>query len=122
MLLLESKICRKQIPKKQLTIFLNICISSHYIVVSFDYGVRGNEDSSSPIDLALAARLAQDAPGLVGDLGSPSAYLDVDPCGYPAVRSGWVDVPQAPGVGGHPGMPELAQLGAHRSWFPATYT
>jgi O-succinylbenzoate synthase len=73
-------------------------------------------------NLALAARLAQDAPGLVGDLGSPSAYLEVDPCGYPAVRSGWVDVPQEPGVGGHPGLPELALLGAHRSWFPAAYT
>ena len=43
-------------------------------------------------NLALAARLAQDAVGLVGDLSDPSTYLERDPCGYPEVRAGWVRV------------------------------
>ena len=37
-------------------------------------------------NLALAARLSQDATGLVSDLGDPADYLAVDPCGYPPVR------------------------------------
>jgi o-succinylbenzoate synthase len=73
-------------------------------------------------NLALAARLAQDATGLVSDLGDPADYLEVDPCGYPAVVGGWVRVPAAPGVGNHPDGPLLAQLEARRRWFPATYT
>ena len=35
-------------------------------------------------NLALAARLSQDATGLVSDVGDPADYLAVDPCGYPA--------------------------------------
>ena len=73
-------------------------------------------------NLALAARLGQDATGLVSDLGDPAEYLAVDPCGYPSVRSGWVRVPAGPGVGSPPGDAVLAQLGAPRRWFPATYT
>jgi O-succinylbenzoate synthase len=73
-------------------------------------------------NLALAARLHQDAVGLVSDVGSPSAYLEVDPCGYPEVQHGWVRVPDRPGVGAAPDEAVLSGLGAHRDWFPATYT
>jgi o-succinylbenzoate synthase len=73
-------------------------------------------------NLALAARLAQDTPGLVGDLGDPATYLEVDPCGYPEVRDGWVRVPEQPGVGPGPDGAALSRLGARRRWFPATYT
>jgi o-succinylbenzoate synthase len=73
-------------------------------------------------NLALAARLAQDATGLVSDLGDPADYLAVDPCGYPPVVGGWVRVPTEPGVGTHPDAAVLAQLEAQRRWFPATYT
>jgi O-succinylbenzoate synthase len=73
-------------------------------------------------NLALAARLAQDAPGLVGDLSDPSGYLDTDPCGYPEVHGGWVRVPDQPGVGRHPEAATVAELGGIRRWFPATYT
>jgi o-succinylbenzoate synthase len=73
-------------------------------------------------NLALAARLAQDATGLVSDVGDPANYLSVDPCGYPAVRDGWVRVPDQPGVGNGPDPGVLARLNAHRRWFPATYT
>jgi O-succinylbenzoate synthase len=69
-------------------------------------------------NLALAARLAQDATGLVGDLSDPRTYLEQDPCGYPEVRSGWVAVSDEPGVGLWPDAGVLAHLGAERSWFP----
>ncbi len=73
-------------------------------------------------NLALAARLSQDATGLVSDVGDPAEYLAVDPCGYPMVRAGWVRVPAGPGVGNPPDEAVLAQLNAQRRWFPATYT
>ena len=73
-------------------------------------------------NLALAARLSQDATGLVGDLGSPADYLAVDPCGYPPVVDGWVMVPAEPGVGRWPDPAVLDRLGVRRRWFPATYT
>ncbi len=73
-------------------------------------------------NLALAARLSQDATGLVGDLGSPADYLSVDPCGYPPVVDGWVMVPAEPGVGRWPDAAVLERLGVRRRWFPATYT
>jgi O-succinylbenzoate synthase len=73
-------------------------------------------------NLALAARLQQDAPGLVGDLSDPASYLAVDPCGYPLVHQGWVRVPDHPGVGGWPDELTLAEFAPQRSWFPATYT
>jgi O-succinylbenzoate synthase len=73
-------------------------------------------------NLALAARLHQDAPGMVGDLGDPATYLAVDPCGYPQVQEGWVRVPDHPGVGTWPDEVILGELGAQRRWFPATYT
>jgi O-succinylbenzoate synthase len=73
-------------------------------------------------NLALAARLAQDATGLVSDVGDPADYLAVDPCGYPGVRDGWVRVPDQPGVGNWPDPGVLARLNAQRRWFPATYT
>ena len=73
-------------------------------------------------NLALAARLSQDATGLVGDLGSPADYLAVDPCGYPPVVDGWVMVPAEPGVGRWPDLAVLDRLGVRRRWFPATYT
>ncbi|MGP0030587.1 MAG: enolase C-terminal domain-like protein [Acidimicrobiales bacterium] len=73
-------------------------------------------------NLALAASLAQQAVGLVGDLGDPSSYLAIDPCGYPAVRLGWVTVPVHAGVGPPPQADRLAQLAVQRRWFPATYT
>jgi o-succinylbenzoate synthase len=73
-------------------------------------------------NLALAARLHQDAPGMVGDLGDPASYLAVDPCGYPMVRDGWVRVPSHPGVGTGPDAVTLSEFGARRRWFPATYT
>jgi O-succinylbenzoate synthase len=73
-------------------------------------------------NLALAARLSQDATGLVSDLGDPAAYLSVDPCGYPPVTGGWVRVPDGPGVGNAPDTGVLERLGAQRRWFPATYT
>jgi len=73
-------------------------------------------------NLALAARLNQDATGLVSDLGDPAGYLSLDPCGYPEVSDGWVHVPTAPGVGEGPGEATLDGLGATRRWFPATYT
>jgi O-succinylbenzoate synthase len=73
-------------------------------------------------NLVLAARLGQDATGLVSDLGDPADYLAVDPCGYPRVVAGWVTVPSGPGVGNPPEGPVLEKLGAKRRWFPATYT
>jgi O-succinylbenzoate synthase len=73
-------------------------------------------------NLALAARLSEDAPGLVGDLGDPASYLAVDPCGYPRVHEGWVRVPDQPGVGPSPDEMTLGDLNARRRWFPATYT
>ena len=71
-------------------------------------------------NLALAARLAQDAVGLVGDLSQPASYLEVDPCGYPEVAHGWVKVPHQPGVGARPDEAVLQGLEATRRWFPAT--
>jgi O-succinylbenzoate synthase len=75
-------------------------------------------------NLALAARLAQDAVGLVGDLSDPATYLEADPCGYPAVQAGWVKVPEGPGVGTGPSeewlAPAAAPVGAPPRWFPAT--
>jgi o-succinylbenzoate synthase len=72
-------------------------------------------------NLALAARLAQDAVGLVGDLSDPLTYLAQDPCGYPEVRAGWVRVPEdRPGVGVGPDEGALAGLHAQRHWFAAT--
>jgi len=86
-------------------------------------------------NLALAARLAQDAVGLVGDLSRPASYLERDPCGYPEVQAGWVRVPDEPGVGSWPSEasssaslsdvadPDLRQDGrpdVQRRWFPAT--
>lgn len=73
-------------------------------------------------NLALAARLDQDATGLVSDLGDPAGYLSLDPCGYPDVVDGWVHVPTAPGVGTGPDPAALGRLEAQRRWFPATYT
>jgi o-succinylbenzoate synthase len=73
-------------------------------------------------NLALAARLSQDATGLVGDLGDPADYLSVDPCGYPPVVDGWVRVPEEPGVGKAPDAGVLDRLEVRRRWFPATYT
>jgi O-succinylbenzoate synthase len=73
-------------------------------------------------NLALAARLGQDATGLVSDVGDPSEYLAVDPCGYPRVRDGWVRVSGDPGVGRAPDPSVLRELEAQRRWFPATYT
>jgi len=73
-------------------------------------------------NLALAARLGQDATGLVSDLGDPADYLAVDPCGYPPVVEGWVRVPTAPGVGNRPDDATLGGLDVRRRWFPATYT
>jgi O-succinylbenzoate synthase len=73
-------------------------------------------------NLALAARLAQDRPGLVSDVSAPSSYLAADPCGYPEVSAGWVRVPDAPGVGHWPGEQALTGPDAQRRWFPATYT
>jgi O-succinylbenzoate synthase len=73
-------------------------------------------------NLALAAHLAQSAAGLVGDLDAPSSYLEVDPCGYPDVRRGRVEVPTAPGAGQPPDQAILEERGAQRRWFPATYT
>jgi o-succinylbenzoate synthase len=73
-------------------------------------------------NLALAARLGQDATGLVSDVGNPAEYLAVDPCGYPPVRDGWVRVPAGPGVGNPPDAAILRELSAQRRWFPATYT
>ena len=73
-------------------------------------------------NLALAARLAQDATGLVSDVGDPTTYLAEDPCGYPPVTDGWVRVPDQPGVGKWPDEGVLARLNAQRRWFPATYT
>jgi O-succinylbenzoate synthase len=73
-------------------------------------------------NLALAARLSQDATGLVSDLGDPAGYLALDPCGYPDVVDGWVRVPAAPGVGTAPEAATLGRLEAQRRWFPATYT
>jgi o-succinylbenzoate synthase len=71
-------------------------------------------------NLALAARLAQDAVGLVGDLSDPATYLELDPCGYPEVRAGWVHVGEQPGIGSPPAAHWLDSLGAQRRWFPAT--
>jgi len=73
-------------------------------------------------NLALAARLSEDATGLVSDVGDPGDYLSVDPCGYPPVVNGWVRVPDGPGVGNWPGEAALEKLDARRRWFPATYT
>jgi O-succinylbenzoate synthase len=73
-------------------------------------------------NLALAARLTQDASGLVSDLSAPADYLAVDPCGYPPVLGGWVRVPEGPGVGNRPDDDVLARLNPQRRWFPATYT
>jgi o-succinylbenzoate synthase len=73
-------------------------------------------------NLALAARLSQDATGMVSDLGDPAGYLSVDPCGYPPVVDGWVRVPDEPGVGKAPHAEVLDRLEGRRRWFPATYT
>ena len=73
-------------------------------------------------NLALAARLNQDATGLVGDLSAPTDYLSVDPCGYPPVVNGWVSVPADPGVGRRPDRAVLGDLDVRRRWYPATYT
>ncbi len=73
-------------------------------------------------NLALAARLSEDATGLVSDVGDPADYLAVDPCGYPPVVNGWVRVPAGPGVGNRPDEAALGELEARRRWFPATYT
>jgi O-succinylbenzoate synthase len=73
-------------------------------------------------NLALAARMAQDASGLVGDLSDPATYLEVDPCGYPDVTQGRVTVPVDSGVGGRPSEAVLGDRAAQRRWFPATYT
>ena len=73
-------------------------------------------------NLALAARLSEDATGLVSDVGDPGVYLSVDPCGYPPVVAGWVRVPGGPGVGSWPDDAVLGKLDARRRWFPATYT
>jgi O-succinylbenzoate synthase len=73
-------------------------------------------------NLALAARLSEDAVGLVSDVGAPAEYLTRDPCGYPDVADGWVRVPRDPGVGRPPDTAVLAHLEARRRWFPATYT
>lgn len=73
-------------------------------------------------NLALAARLSQEATGLVSDLGDPAGYLSIDPCGYPPVVDGWVRLPDAPGVGRAPDAGVLGRLEAQRHWFPATYT
>lgn len=71
-------------------------------------------------NLALAARLAQSAPGLVSDVSAPSSYLETDPCGYPEVHAGWVRVPDGPGVGGSPEEGLRRGLHAQRRWFRAT--
>ena len=73
-------------------------------------------------NVALAARLGQDATGLVSDVGDPSDYLAVDPCGYPPVLHGWVRVPEGVGVGNPPDARVVAGLDMQRRWFPATYT
>ncbi len=73
-------------------------------------------------NLALAARLGQDATGLVSDVGNPADYLAIDPCGYPPVVGGWVKVPSGPGIWNPPEGPVLEKLDARRRWFPATYT
>jgi O-succinylbenzoate synthase len=73
-------------------------------------------------NLALAARLGQDATGLVSDLADPAGYLSVDPCGYPPVTGGWVRVSEMPGVGNGPDAAVLARLDTQRRWFAATYT
>ena len=74
-------------------------------------------------NLALAARLSQDATGLVSDLGDPAEYLAVDPCGYPPVRGRLgPGARPGPGVGNHPTRPCSSELEAQRRWFPATYT
>jgi o-succinylbenzoate synthase len=73
-------------------------------------------------NLALAARLSQDATSLVSDVGDPAEYLAFDPCGYPEVVHGWVRVRQEPGVGDGPSEAALAGLDVRRRWFPATYT
>jgi o-succinylbenzoate synthase len=71
-------------------------------------------------NLALAARLSQDAAGLVSDLADPADYLKVDPCGYPPVVGGRVTVPDVPGVGKWPDTAVLGRLQARRRWFAAT--
>jgi o-succinylbenzoate synthase len=73
-------------------------------------------------NLALAARLGQDATGLVSDVGDPADYLAIDPCGYPPVVDGWVRVRSGPGIGNPPDGRRLEKLEARRRWFPATYT
>lgn len=73
-------------------------------------------------NLALAARLSQDATGLVSDVGDPEEYLVVDPCGYPAVVRGWVELPTRTGVGNPPDPGRLSGFDVRRRWFPATYT
>jgi o-succinylbenzoate synthase len=73
-------------------------------------------------NLALAARLSQDATGLVSDVGDPADYLAVDPCGYQPVDGGWVRVRREPGVGTWPDGAVLAGLEERRRWYPATYT
>ena len=73
-------------------------------------------------NLALAARMSQDATGLVSDLSEPAGYLSVDPSGYPPVVDGWVRVPDEPGVGNPPDAGILGRLATRRRWFPATYT
>ncbi|HEY6426246.1 MAG TPA: enolase C-terminal domain-like protein, partial [Acidimicrobiales bacterium] len=72
-------------------------------------------------NLAVAARLSEEAVGLVSDVGPPSEYLTLDPCGYPDVTDGWVRVPRDPGVGRPPAAAVLDRRPAGRRWFPAAY-
>ena len=74
-------------------------------------------------NLALAARLSQDATGLVSDVGDPAEYLAVDPCGYPSTWRRLGPGARRPGGGESPRrQPCLERLDALRRWFPATYT
>ncbi len=70
-------------------------------------------------NLALAARLAEDAPGLVGDLGNPADYLEVDPCGYPPVHNGWSARARSTGGGAVAGRADLGRPGGAASLVPS---
>ncbi len=74
-------------------------------------------------NLALAARLSQDATGLVSDLGDPADYLVRRPLRLPA--GGRRLGPGARRAGGRePARRRRSwrRLDAQRRWFPATYT